>query len=206
MILFLKPELRSETWDRDFTSLVRKNSHIDRVYWSHISECTPGKSLPLLSFENIMFVVLWVVLYFSVSLVAYFCRISLLMLWPPECILFRGRPVFPFGTRGHPKNCVRVRVRFPTTPPPAGRPGILLSPTFLHISSCFLHIPSYLNSFILHISSFFLHISSDFLHISSFFLRLWPPIWALELQKNSELSLIIEALGLGRIPNLCPSK
>ena len=81
-----------------------------------------------------------------------------------------GRPVFPFGTGGHPRNCVRS---FPT-PSPAGRPRILLSPTFLHIYSYFLHIYSYflhISFIFLHIFYIFLHISFIFLHISSFILH-----------------------------------
>ena len=59
---------------------------------------------------------------------------------------FGGRSTFPFGTGDYPRNCVRVRVRFPRPPAgrprillmePAARPGILLSPTVLHISFTF---------------------------------------------------------------------
>ena len=72
-----------------------------------------------------------------------------------------GRPLFPFGTGSHLRNCVRVRF---LPPPHAGRPRILQRPRayiLLLISSHFLHISSYL----LHISSFFFHISS-YWHVS----------------------------------------
>ena len=56
-----------------------------------------------------------------------------------------GRPAFAFGTGGHLRNCVRVRVRFP--------PFLLKGLQFF-------------KSYGLYISSYFLHISSYFPHIS----------------------------------------
>jgi len=110
---------------------------------------------------------------------------------------FGGRPAFPFGTGGHPRNCVRVR--FP--PPSAGRPRIFSKSYGLYFVLFPSHFP-YISSYFLHISSVFLHISSYFPHVSSFFLSL--SIKSLGLRKILSSHHLIQALRLEKIPRFPP--
>ena len=110
-------------------------------------------------------------------------------------LVFGGRPAFPFGTGGHPRNCACVRFL------PLLLEGSeffkVLRPIFRHISFIFfiyfLIFPSYFfifSTYFLHISSFFfifLHFSFIFCHISPIFLHFsWdfgtitpPPLYRL---------------------------
>ena len=100
--------------------------------------------------------------------------------------------------------------RPPTHPrkifPPTGRPGILLSPTFLHI---FLHISFiFLHIFYIIIPSYFFIFPSYFVIFPPYFfifLRLCPsPYIGFRTWKNFEFSSSIEALGLRKNPTFAP--
>ena len=79
-------------------------------------------------------------------------------------LVFGGRPAFPFGTGGHPRNCVSIHIRFPLTLLQEGPEFFkVLRPIFRNISFIFLHI-----------SSYFLHIPSYFFIFPSYFV-IFPP-------------------------------
>ena len=106
---------------------------------------------------------------------------------------FGGRPVFPFGTGDHLRNCVRARIRFPPSCWKArnfsksyGLYFVIFLSYFPYFPSYFFIFPSYLFVFSTY-SFIFLNFSFIFRHISPIFLHFsWAPS--------------IEALGLGKIP------
>ena len=81
---------------------------------------------------------------------------------------FGGRPVFPFGTGGHLRNCVRVRF-----PPPSYWKARNFSKSYgLYISSYFLHIfhNIFLHTSFIFLSYFFIFSTYSFIFPSYFFI------------------------------------
>jgi len=90
--------------------------------------------------------------------------------------IFDGRPAFPFDTGGHPRNCVRVRVRVRFLPLLLEGPEFFkvlytayISSYFLHIFHIFLHISFIFPSYFFIFSTYFFIFPSYFFIFSSYF-------------------------------------